>query len=65
MKSPFTGKEMSLVREKRSLTYRNKEIEFIHHAFRCEETEEQFTTTELDELNVSQVYDNYFKNIRK
>jgi putative zinc finger/helix-turn-helix YgiT family protein len=59
MKSPFTGKEMKLVREKRTLTFRKETFEFIHQAYQCEETGEQFTTTELDEINTSQVYNQF------
>lgn len=59
MKSPFTGKEMILVRENRQMTFRKEEFDFVHHAYRCEETEEQFTTTELDNLNIFQVYNQY------
>ena len=59
MKSPFTGKEMKLVREPRTMQFRKENFEYVHHAFRCDETEEQFTTTELDELNIFQVYNQY------
>lgn len=59
MKSPFTGKEMSLVREKRTLTFRKEVFEFTHHAYKCETSNEQFTSTELDELNINQVYNQY------
>ncbi len=50
---------MSLVQENRKLIFRKEEFEFVHHAFLCEETNEQFTTTELDNLNVFQVYNQY------
>ncbi len=50
---------MKLIREKRKLFFRKEEFEFTHHAFRCDDTEEQFTTTELDELNLNQVYNQY------
>lgn len=59
MKSPYTGKEMSLVQENRKLVFRKEEFEFVHHAYCCEETNEQFTTTELDNLNIFQVYNQY------
>ncbi len=59
MKSPFTGKEMKLVREQRTMQFRKENFEYVHHAYRCEGTEEQFTTTELDELNIFQVYNQY------
>lgn len=59
MKSPFTGKEMMLVRENRQMIFRKEEFEYVHHAYLCSETEEQFTTTELDNLNIFQVYNQY------
>lgn len=59
MKSPFTGKEMILVREKRALTFRKEQIEVTYHAYKCEDTQEQFTTTALDELNMIQLYNQY------
>lgn len=59
MKSPFTGKDMILVREKRTQTFRKEEFEITHHSFRCVDTEEQFTNTELDVLNLTQLYNQY------
>lgn len=59
MKSPFTGKEMKLIREERELTFRKEEFTYVHHAYQDEETGELFTTTELDELNIIQVYNQY------
>lgn len=59
MKSPFTGKEMQLIREKRILNFRKEDFEYVHHAYRCNDTGEEFTTTELDELNIFQVYNQY------
>lgn len=59
MNSPFTGKEMQLIREKRMLTFRKEAFEYIHHTFQCQDTKEQFTTTALDDLNLSQVYNQY------
>ncbi len=41
MKSPFTGKEMKLIREKRKLFFRKEEFEFTHHAFRCDEAKKE------------------------
>ena len=52
MKSPLSGKEMKLMSEPSTLTYREKEYEVTHHFYLCELTNEQFTTTELDEMNL-------------
>lgn len=59
MKSPFTNKEMILRKEKSSLIFRNKEFDYVFHYYYCEDTEEKITTTELDELNINQVYNQY------
>jgi hypothetical protein len=55
MKSPLTGKEMKLMSEPSTLTYREKEYEVTHHFYLCELTNEQFTTTELDEQNLQEL----------
>ncbi|MCO6147512.1 type II toxin-antitoxin system antitoxin SocA domain-containing protein [Flavobacterium sp. NRK1] len=59
MKSPITGKEMQLVITKESLDFRKESFEYYHHGYRCEDSEEIFTTTELDNLNIGQVYNQY------
>jgi putative zinc finger/helix-turn-helix YgiT family protein len=59
MKSPITGKEMTLTKEKRSLELRKDAFDVIFHYFKCEESGENYTTTELDELNIDQVYNQY------
>ena len=52
MKSPLTGKEMKLMSESSTLTYRGKQYNVNHHFYLCELSNEQFTTTELDEQNL-------------
>jgi hypothetical protein len=59
MKSPITGKEMVLVKEKTTLRYRNEDFEIVYHSYKCEDSGESFTTDELDEININQVYDQY------
>ncbi len=59
MKSPITGKEMTLKRERVSLTFRKEEFSIYSHFFYCKQSKEQFTSTELDELNLIQVYNQY------
>ena len=48
MKSPFTGKEMKRVYEKRTWNFRGEEYEYEYTAWRCEDTGEQFTTDATD-----------------
>ncbi|MCO5259801.1 MAG: DUF4065 domain-containing protein [Crocinitomicaceae bacterium] len=59
MKSPFTNKEMLLIREKRSMEFRKENFEIIFHYYKCKDSGEQFTTTSLDEINLNQVYNQY------
>ncbi len=59
MKSPFTGKEMTLQIEKSILVFRKEEFEYNHKSYFCENSSESFTTTVLDEFNLNQVYNQY------
>ncbi len=59
MRSPFTGGEAVLKIEKRCMSFRREEYSYIHLCYECVDTKEQFTTTELDTLNISQVYNQY------
>lgn len=55
MKSPFTGKEMKLISEMQTVSFKKQDVEYAHRTFLCEESGEKFTTTELDELNLKQI----------
>jgi putative zinc finger/helix-turn-helix YgiT family protein len=59
MKSPITGKEMSLHKEERTMTFRKEPFNVLYHYFLCEDSKEQFTSTELDEININQLYNQY------
>src|SRR5690554_3373071 len=59
MKSPITAKEMTLRIEKSILVFRKEEFEYFHKSYYCEDSGESFTTTELDEFNLNQVYNQY------
>ena len=59
MKSSITGKEMKLAKENRSIAFRKESFEVVFHYYHCEDSGEQFTNTELDELNMNQVYNQY------
>lgn len=59
MKSPITGKEMKLNKERRSMDFRKETFEIVFHYYKCEDSEEQFTTTSMDEVNMNQVYNQY------
>ena len=57
--SPITGGELRLCQERRKLTYRNEEYEYTALFYVCVDTGEKFTTTDLDTVNVNQIYDQY------
>lgn len=59
MKSPITEKEMSLMKRNEIVKFRGEDFEIISHYFFDEENGLEFTTNELDELNINQVYNKY------
>lgn len=59
MKSPFTGGEVELKREKKDRIFRKEKFDVIEHFYVCKDTGQDFTTKELDTLNVNQVYNQY------
>lgn len=59
MNSPITGKEMKLSYEWRTIPYRKEQFDVPFQFYLCEDTGEQFTTTDLDELNMRMVYNQY------
>lgn len=59
MKSPFTGKEMKLVSEKRIWKFRGEEYGYIHTSWLCADTGERFTTDEMDDVAFVQVTNQY------
>ncbi len=59
--SPFTNKNMVLKNELRTMRYKEKELTVQFYYYLCEDANESFTTTELDELNMMEVYKKYEK----
>ena len=59
MKSPFTGKEMKRVYEKRTWNFRGEQYEYEHIAWLCEDSGEQFTNDESDTAGFVQVTNQY------
>jgi uncharacterized phage-associated protein len=59
MKSPITGKEMILKTELTVLPFRKEDFEVVYHYYLCEDSGEQFTNDILDNINQSQVYNQY------
>lgn len=65
MKSPNTGKEMTLTKEKRSMDFRKETFEITFHHFKCLDYKEEFTNPACDLINMNQLYGCYrsFHNI--
>lgn len=59
MKSPFTGGSVTLRNEQSTLTFRKEEFKYVKLHYVCDDTHESFSTTELDEININQVYNQY------
>lgn len=59
MKSPFTGGEVRMEKELTRLEYRKEMFELVYHYYVCADTGERFTDDALDNLNVTQVHNQY------
>lgn len=51
MKSSFTGKDMSIVKEWRTMSFRKEEFKVFFHSYKCEDTGEQFEDNAFSQLN--------------
>jgi DNA-binding transcriptional regulator YiaG len=59
MKSPFTGKEMIIYKEWRTMSFRKEEFRVYFHVYKCEDTGEQFEDEAFAELNFNQLVNQY------
>lgn len=59
MKSPFTGKDMTVVKEWRTLRFRKEVFEILFHAHLCQDTGEQFEDEHFSQLNYLQLINQY------
>lgn len=59
MKSPFTGKEMTVCQETRIVNYRGERYNYTALYYLCEDSGERFTTTASDTEAMEQVYRQY------
>ena len=59
MKSPFTGKEMSIQKEWRTMNFRKDEFKVLFHSYKCEESGEQFEDDAFAQLNYNQLVNQY------
>jgi DNA-binding transcriptional regulator YiaG len=59
MKSPLTGKEMSIQKEWRTMNFRKDQFKVLFHSYKCGETEEQFEDDAFAQLNFNQLVNQY------
>ena len=59
MTSPFTGGTCTLKNEVREVTFRKEKFEYVAQFWICDDTGEEFTTTEQDGASIAQVYNQY------
>lgn len=59
MTSPFTGGVATLLSESSTLVFRKETFHYVHQFYECQDSHERFTTSELDEANLAQVYNQY------
>jgi hypothetical protein len=59
MNSPFNNKPMLRKHREVEFKFRKEEYRICYHYFECTKTLEVFTTIELDEININQVYNQF------
>lgn len=59
MKSPFTGKEISVQKEWRTMNFRKEEFKVLFHSYKCDETGKQFEDDGFVQLNYNQLVNQY------
>src|SRR4030042_376982 len=59
MKSPVTGKEMKILKEKRKMSFRKEDYEIIFHSYHCADSNEKFEAEEFSLINQIQVLNKY------
>ena len=59
MKSPFANCDATFKCTKSKLMFRKESFDYIHLYYECDETKEGFTTDEIDDVNVMQIYNQY------
>lgn len=59
MRSPFTGGEATLLHEEKELEFRKDVFTISQLYYQCNDTKEEFTTDEIDQINLNQLYNQY------
>lgn len=58
-KSPFTGGNVRMITENRDFLFKGEKVTVPFSYYLCEDTQERFTTTELDEKNLEKLHEQY------
>jgi hypothetical protein len=61
MNSPITNKQMQLITEARTFTFKGVSIEINYKCYLCKDSGEKFTTVILDYYNLQEVKSKYKK----
>lgn len=59
MESPFTGGEVLLLKERKRIEFRKDFFEITQLFYQCKDTGEEFSTDNLDQVNLNQLYNQY------
>ena len=59
IESPYSNGKAFLKKEIKTRPFRKEDFQIWEHYYVCEKTNKEFTTSQLDELNISQVYNQY------
>lgn len=59
LECPYCDGQATLCRESRILSYRKEEFKVMAHFYKCNKCEEEFTTTDADEISLTQAYNQY------
>jgi len=62
IESPYTDGIATLKKEQKSRSFRKEDYMVLEHFYECQDTKKQFTTEEIDEMNINQVYNAYRSN---
>lgn len=62
MNSPITGKTMSYSSVLSDAVYKGMEVSYIHIHWKCIDSGETFTTTEMDEINLNRIKEEWEKS---
>lgn len=59
MKSPFTGKDAALVVSESEMEFRKEKYKYVSVCYQCNDTDQYFSTPELEDFALQQVYNQY------